>query len=337
MSHILVTGGLGYIGSHTTVELLTAGFRVIILDDLSNSSAQVLNRIEKITGERPVFYNGDIRDRNLLQKIFSENKIRGVIHFAALKSVNESFEKREEYLSVNVDGTRTLCEVMQEFGVYNLVFSSSAAVYGIIEHNPIPETAACCPTNPYGETKLACETMLRELAEHNAQWSIIMLRYFNPAGAHESGLIGDSPKFPASIASMIMEVIAGKRDTLVINGNNYATVDGTCVRDFIHVVDLSQAHIFALEFSMNNKGVHVFNVGTGTGYSVMQLVDAFSRAVGYKIPVTIGDCREGDIITAVADATKINTELDWHAKKTLDDIAQSSVAWLKKNPNGYEL
>jgi UDP-glucose 4-epimerase len=337
MPQILVTGGLGYIGSHTVVELLVAGFDVVIIDNLSNSSETVLNRIEKITNKRPVFYGGDIRDKNVLRNIFSHNKIDGVIHFAALKSVGESFEKRDEYFSVNVDGTRGLCEVMQEFNVFDLVFSSSAAVYGIIEHNPIPETALCAPTNPYGETKVACEKLLEEFAKNNSAWGVVMLRYFNPAGAHESALIGDSPKYPASIASMIMEVIAGKREMLVINGDDYDTVDGTCVRDFVHVVDLARAHIFALKFSMNNKGVHVFNVGTGKGCSVLQLVEAFSRAAGYEIPAVVGDRREGDIITAVADATKINTELGWHAEKTLEDIAQSSVAWLKKNPHGYEL
>ena len=337
MPRILVTGGLGYIGSHTVVELLTAGFDVAIIDNLSNSSDVVLNRIEKICGVRPKFYAGDVRDRLFLNDIFSNNTIDGVIHFAALKSVHESFEKRDEYFSVNVEGTRTLCEVMEEHNIFDLVFSSSAAVYGTIEYNPIPETAPCRPTNPYGETKVACENLLEEFAKNNSAWAIVMLRYFNPAGAHESMLIGDSPKYPASIASMIMEVIAGKREMLVINGDDYDTADGTCVRDFVHVVDLARAHIFALKFSMNNKGVHIFNVGTGKGYSVLQLVEEFSRAAGYEIPAIVGDRREGDIITAVADATKINTELDWHAEKTLEDIAQSSVAWLKKNPHGYEL
>jgi len=337
MPQILVTGGLGYIGSHTAVELLAAGFGVVIIDNLSNSSEEVLHRIEKISGERPKFYNGDIRDRELLRKIFSENIIDGVIHFAALKSVIESFEQRDEYFSVNVEGTRALCEVMEESKVSDLVFSSSAAVYGIIEHNPIPENAECRPTSPYGETKVACEKLLEDFAKNNSAWAIVMLRYFNPAGAHESSLIGDSPKYPSSIASMIMEVVEKKRELLVINGDDYDTTDGTCVRDYIHVVDLARAHIFALKFSMNNKGVHVYNVGTGKGYSVLQLVDAFSRAAGFEIPAVVGDRREGDIITAVADATKINSDLGWHAEKTLDDIAQSSVAWLKKNPHGYGL
>lgn len=337
MSVILVTGGLGYIGSHTTVELIAAGYDVVIIDNLSNSSEEVLHRIKKITGAAPKFYNGDIRDTVLLEKIFSENNIDGVIHFAALKSVAESFEMRDEYISVNVEGTRALVQIMEAHNVFNLVFSSSAAVYGIIEHNPIPETAACRPTNPYGETKVACEKLLEDFAEKNSSWHIVMLRYFNPAGAHDSALIGDSPKYPASIASMIMEVISGAREILVVNGDDYDTKDGTCVRDFIHVVDLARAHIFAMTFAADHDGVHVYNVGTGKGYSVAELIEAFSRAAGYEIPSVVGERREGDIIVAVADATKINTELEWYAEKTIDQIAESSVAWLKKNPHGYDV
>lgn len=332
MSRILVTGGLGYIGSHTVVELLAANYDVTIIDNLSNTSEAVLDRIEKISGVRPDFFAGDIRDKNFVENIFSSQHFDGVIHFAALKSVAESFEKRDEYFDVNVQGTRTLVAAMNAHGVRRLVYSSSACVYGSPESNPIPESAPLRPTNPYGETKVASEHMLAELGK---DWSIVMLRYFNPVGAHESGFIGEAPKNPANIAPNIMLVLSGAREFLNVNGDDYETPDGTCIRDYIHVVDLAAAHSAALKFTGDHLGAYIYNVGTGRGYSVKEIVAAFAAASGREIPVKIGPRRVGDASVVVADATKIQNELGWHATHSLRDMAQSTVNWITKNPHGF--
>lgn len=324
MPHILVTGGLGYIGSHTVVELLAAGHEVVIIDNLSNSSEEVLNRIEKISGVRPDFFKGDIRDAVFLNKIFADTKFDGVIHFAALKSVADSFAERDEYFDVNVEGTRTLLDAMESHGVMRIVYSSTAAVYGTPETSPISETSELRPANPYGETKVMCEKML----EQRTGWGIVILRYFNPVGAHQSGLIGESSKVAVNIASNIMEVIRGTRAFVQINGDDYDTPDGTCIRDYIHVVDLAQAHLAALGRVMSHTGVSIYNVGTGRGYSVKEIVDAFANAVGHEIPVKIGPRRIADVVVAVADPTRINTELQWRASRTLNDMAESAVKWI---------
>lgn len=332
---ILVTGGLGYIGSHTVVELLAAGYEVTIIDNLINSTDRVLDRIEQIANTRPDFFQGDIRDKVLLRTIFSTHPIAGVIHFAALKAVDESFEKPDEYFSVNVDGTRALREVMEEFGVRRMVFSSSAAIYGHILTNPILETTEPHPTSPYGETKLACEKYFEELARENSEWSVMILRYFNPVGAHESGLIGDAPKQAASIAAITMEVLRGVRPLVKINGDDYDTPDGTCIRDFIHVMDLASAHVFALKHALSHSGAHIYNVGTGRGFSVKEIIAAFSAAANTQIPTEVGERRPGDIVVAVADPTRINAELGWSAQRGLTDITESTVNWITKNPKGF--
>ena len=331
---VFVTGGLGYIGSHTVVALLAAGHEVIIFDNLSNATEKVLDRIEKISGVRPDFFLGDIRDTELLRNIFSTKKIDGVIHFAALKAVAESFEKRDEYFDVNVGGTKNICAVMEEFGVHCLVYSSSATVYAPATE-PIPETAPLAPSNPYGETKLACEQFLQGLTTRG-NWSVVLLRYFNPVGAHASGLIGEAPKSPANIAPVIMEVLRGIREYVQVNGTDYETSDGTCSRDYIHVVDLAQAHVSALAYTTTHGGVHIYNVGTGRGYSVKEIIAAFAAAAGQEIPIHVGPRRIGDLACVIADPTKIQNELGWHAEHSLAEMASSAVNWITKNPHGFE-
>lgn len=327
MPRILVTGGLGYIGSHTVVELLAAKYDVTIIDNLSNSDVSVLERIEKIAGVRPDFFQGDIRDKVFLNEIFSATKFDAVIHFAALKSVADSFAQRDEYFDVNVEGTRALLDVMEAHAVKRIVYSSTAAVYGTPETSPISETAELRPANPYGETKVVCEKLLEERAQ-SGEWGIVMLRYFNPVGAHESGLIGESSKLAVNIASNIMEVIRGTRAFVQINGDDYNTPDGTCIRDYIHVVDLAQAHLAALSRVITQTGASIFNVGTGQGHSVKEIVAAFSRAAGREIPAQIGSRRMADVVAAVADPKRINSELQWHATRTLKDMAESAVKWI---------
>lgn len=337
MAHILLTGGLGYIGSHTGFALLEAGHDITIIDSCVNATERVLGRFEKKFAKRPDFFKGDVRDKIFLRRIFSGASIDAVIHFAALKAVDESFSKRGEYFDVNVGGTRALCEVMEEFGVRRLVYSSSATVYGVPESNPIPETAPLRSTNPYGETKIAAEKFLQEFALQHKDWSIVILRYFNPAGAHESALIGEAPTVAANIAAAILEVLRGRREVLQINGTDYDTPDGTCVRDFIHVMDLAAAHEVALRAAMERgSGVQIYNVGTGRGHSVNEMISAFTRAAHSDISTRVSTRRAGDVAVAVADPSKIERELGWHASRSLDDIASSAVAWITKNPNGFE-
>ena len=322
---------MGYIGSHTAVELLTRGYDVLIYDNLSNSNEAVLTSIEKITKRRPEFVKGDLLDRELLESVFSKNKFDAVIHFAGLKAVGESVSEPLKYYKNNVTGTINLLEVMLEHGVKKIVFSSSATVYGTPEKLPIPEDSALSTTNPYGTTKLVLENMLRETANATSGFCAILLRYFNPVGAHESGLIGESPRgIPNNLAPYIIQVAAGKRPFLNVFGDDYETPDGTGVRDYIHVVDLARGHIAALE-KIKTSGTHIFNLGTGRGTSVLELLAAFEKAVGKKIPYKVVARRTGDIAVAYADAGKAKRELGWTAKLTIDDMCASMWKFAQNN------
>lgn len=334
---ILVTGGTGYIGSHTSVELLNANEDIIILDNLYNSCTEVLNRIEELTGKNVKFYKCDIRDREGLEQIFSENKIDSVIHFAGLKAVGESCEIPLLYYENNIGGTVTLLEVMAKYNCKTIVFSSSATVYGEKNISPLNENMPVGgTTNPYGTTKLFIEQILEDTAKSDKEWSVCILRYFNPLGAHESGRIGESPNgIPNNLMPYITQVAVGKREYLHVFGNDYDTPDGTGVRDYIHVVDLAKGHLKALYKAKNSKGVNIYNLGTGRGYSVLELVTAFEKASGVKIPYKIEDRRPGDIATCYSDPTKAEKELGWKAEKTVDDMCVDSYRWQHANPNGY--
>ena len=335
---ILVTGGTGYIGSHTVVELINAGYDAVIVDNLSNSKPEVLNRIEKITGKRPAFYNIDIRDKEGLKKVFSENPgIEAVIHFAGLKAVGESVSMPLEYYNNNIYGTLCLLETMREAGVKNIVFSSSATVYGDPAFVPITEE---CPkgscTNPYGWTKSMLEQILSDLTVPDKEWNVILLRYFNPIGAHKSGTMGEDPSgIPNNLMPYITQVAVGKRDHLNVFGNDYPTHDGTGVRDYIHVVDLAVGHVKALNKIKENCGLKIYNLGTGHGYSVLDIVKAFEKASGVKIPYEITPRRPGDIATCYADASKAGKELGWEAKYGIEEMCADSWRWQKNNPEGY--
>ena len=334
---ILVTGGAGYIGSHTCVELLNAGHEVIVVDNLCNSSEKSLERVEKITGKSVVFYKADLLDRDALEKIFAEQKIDAVIHFAGLKAVGESVAKPLEYYHNNITGTLILCDVMRANGVKNIIFSSSATVYG----NPafIPITEACpkgTPTNPYGWTKSMLEQILTDFHTADPEWNVVLLRYFNPIGAHKSGKIGEDPKgIPNNLVPYIAQVAVGKLERLGVFGNDYDTHDGTGVRDYIHVVDLADGHVKALNKIKENCGVKIYNLGTGIGYSVLDIVKAYEKACGKEIPYTIKDRRPGDIATCYADATKAKEELGWEAKRDLLEMCEDSWRWQSNNPNGF--
>lgn len=334
---ILVTGGAGYIGSHTCVELLNAGYEVVVVDNLSNACKESLERVKKITGKNLTFYEADILDREALVHIFEKETIESVIHFAGLKAVGESVSKPLEYYQNNISGTLVLCDVMRQFGVKNIVFSSSATVYGRPAQIPITEQ---CPkgtcTNPYGWTKWMLEQILTDLHAADSQWNVILLRYFNPIGAHESGLIGEDPKgIPNNLVPYITQVAVGKLKKLGIFGNDYDTPDGTGVRDYIHVVDLARGHVKAIERLKDKKGVLVYNLGTGNGYSVLQIVKAFEKACQKSIPYEIKERRPGDISTCYADPALAKEELGWTAEKTLDDMCADSWRWQSGNPNGY--
>ncbi|MCG9963791.1 MAG: UDP-glucose 4-epimerase GalE [Shewanella sp.] len=334
---ILVTGGAGYIGTHTVVELLNAGSEVIVLDNLSNSSIEALNRVERITGKSVTFYQGDILNKALLQKVFSDHSIDAVIHFAGLKAVGESVAKPLKYYENNVTGTLILCQVMAEFKVKNLVFSSSATVYGDPASLPITEDFPTGATNPYGQSKLMVEHILADLHHSDPSWNIARLRYFNPVGAHASGLIGEDPNdIPNNLMPFIAQVAVGKREALSVFGNDYPTHDGTGVRDYIHVVDLAIGHLKALEKLATQPGLVTYNLGTGQGYSVLDMVKAFEKACGKSIAYQIAPRRPGDIAACYANPDHAKTDLGWEATHSLEDMANSSWHWQSINPNGYK-
>lgn len=333
---ILVTGGAGYIGTHTVIQLLEAGHEVIVLDNLSNSSREALNRVEAMTGKEVTFYLGDILDRALLEQIFLTHTIDAVIHFAGLKAVGESVREPLRYYENNVVGTTVLLEVMQAFDVKRIVFSSSATVYGMPERTPIDESFPLSATNPYGRSKLMIEDILRDVAVADSDWSIALLRYFNPIGAHPSGQIGEDPfDVPNNLMPYITQVAVGKLNELSVFGDDYDTPDGTGVRDYIHVVDLASGHLQALDYVMDKTGVEAFNLGTGTGYSVLDLVRAFEEESGKSVPYRVTDRRPGDIATCFADPTKSKQMLGFEAKHDIRDMCRDAWNWQSNNPNGY--
>ena len=333
---VLVTGGAGYIGSHTVIELLNSGNQVIIVDNFYNSQPEVLKRIKELSGKDFKFYEVDVLNKEDLTKVFEENKIDSVIHFAGYKAVGESVEKPLEYYHNNLTSTFILCEVMKKFGVKNLVFSSSATVYGLNNISPLKEELPLSTTNPYGTTKLMIEQILNDLWNSDKEWSIALLRYFNPIGAHESGRIGENPNgIPNNLMPYITQVAVGKREKLSVFGSDYDTVDGTGVRDYIHVVDLAKGHIKALEKHSKINKIEAYNLGAGKGYSVLQLVEAFEKANGVKIPYVISERRAGDVATCYADSSKAKEQLGWEAEKTIEDMCKDSWNWQSKNPNGY--
>lgn len=333
---VLVTGGAGYIGSHTCVEMLEAGYDVVVVDNLDNSSKESLNRVEKITGKKVKFYENDVRDKQGLRKIFSENKIEAVIHFAGLKAVGESVKKPMMYYSNNIDSTLVLIDVMNEFGVKKIVFSSSATVYGVAKEMPLKEGMPTGAINPYGRTKLFIEEILRDLYISDNEWSVALLRYFNPIGAHKSGIIGEDPKgIPNNLMPYIAQVAVGKLEKLHVFGNDYKTVDGTGVRDYIHVVDLAKGHVKAVGYVLENKGCEEINLGTGNGTSVLELRDAFVKASGVDIPYVIDPRRPGDPDEVYADANKAKELLGWTAELGVDEMCEDTWRWQSKNPNGY--
>ena len=334
---ILVTGGAGYIGSHTTLALLEAELDVVVLDNLCNSSAESLTRIERICGRAPVFVQGDIRDSAALDQLFAEHEITAVLHFAGLKAVGESVQKPLDYYENNVSGSIALCQAMARAGVFRLVFSSSATVYGEPSQMPISEEYPTgAPTNPYGRSKLMVEEMLRDLAASDPRWSIALLRYFNPVGAHPSGLIGEDPNgIPNNLLPYISQVAIGKLRELSVFGNDYATQDGTGVRDYIHVVDLAAGHLKALQAIAAQSGVNVWNLGTGTGYSVLQMIRAFEQASGQPVPYRISPRRPGDIAECWADPAKAEQELGWKAERGLEQMMADTWRWQSANPQGY--
>ena len=337
MKNVLVTGGAGYIGSHTLVELLNYGYGVVVIDNLSNSKTVALDRVEQITGKKVKFYLGDIRDKAVLTKIFDENKIDAVINFAGLKAVGESVQKPIEYYDCNIGGLITLVEVMREFGCKNLVFSSSATVYGNPHTVPITEDFPLSTTNPYGSTKLFIEYILKDLYKSDNSWNIGILRYFNPVGAHESGLIGEDPNgIPNNLCPYITKVAVGKLPYLNVFGGDYPTKDGTGVRDYIHVCDLAVGHVLALDKLFTDCGLLIVNLGTGTGYSVLEMVNAFTKALGKPIPYKIVPRRAGDIPECYASTDLAEKLLGFKATRSLDDMCRDALNWQLKNPNGYE-
>lgn len=334
---ILITGGAGYIGSHTCVELLESGYDIVVIDNYCNSCPESLERVKKITGKDFRYYECDIRDKEGLDKIFKENDINSVIHFAGLKAVGESCQKPLEYYDNNIGGTIALIEVMRANNCKTMVFSSSATVYGA--ENPVPfvETMKTgTTTNPYGTTKLYIETILKDIATADDEWSVVLLRYFNPVGAHISGLIGEAPSFPNNLMPYISQVAVGKREFLSVFGDCYDTPDGTGVRDYIHVVDLAKGHVKAIAYALDKKGTEIFNLGTGNGTSVLELVKAFEEANGVKVPYKIVEPRAGDIANCYANAQKAYDILGWKAEKDVTLMCEDTWRWQKNNPNGYE-
>lgn len=333
---VLVTGGAGFIGSHTCVELLEAGYEVVVVDNLSNSSEESLKRVEQLAGKKLSFYEADLLDREALENVFRKEKIDSVIHFAGLKAVGESVQKPLEYYYNNVTGTLILCDVMRKNGVKKIVFSSSATVYGSPKSVPIKEDFPLSVTNPYGRTKLMLEEILTDLHTADPEWNVILLRYFNPVGAHKSGMIGEDPKgIPNNLTPYITQVIVGKLKEVGVFGNDYPTPDGTGVRDYIHVVDLAIGHVKALEMFKKESKVRIYNLGTGRGYSVLDVIKAYSKAAGKAVPYVIKPRRAGDIAECYADAALAETELGWKAERTLDEMCEDSLRWQLANPEGY--
>ena len=337
MKTILVTGGAGYIGSHTVLQLLEQDYQVVVLDNLSNASEESLERVAQITGKNVIFQQGDIRDEQVLNALFSQHSVDAVIHFAGLKAVGESVEQPIKYYENNVFGTLQLCKVMQSHNVKNLVFSSSATVYGDPTELPLHENLPTGrPTNPYGQSKLMVEHVLTDLSASDREWNIVLLRYFNPVGAHLSGLIGEDPAgIPNNLMPFITQVATGKRDKLSIFGDDYDTPDGTGVRDYIHVEDLADGHLKALNKLAANAGLCTFNLGTGQGYSVLEMVKAFEAESGQAVPYAIVPRRSGDVAACYADPTLARQELGWQAQKGLEDMCRDSWRWQSQNPNGY--
>jgi UDP-glucose 4-epimerase len=334
---ILVTGGTGYIGSHTTLALLEAGFEVVVLDNLSNSSDAALHAVEAICGKRALMIHGDVCDRPLLDRIFQQHAIDAVLHFAGLKAVGESVRKPLEYYEANVGGSITLCQAMATAGVFRLVFSSSATVYGAPEQMPISEEVPTgSPTNPYGQSKLIVENVLRDLCSAEPRWSVALLRYFNPIGAHASGHLGEDPNgIPNNLVPYISQVAVGSLKELSIFGDDYPTSDGTGVRDYIHVVDLADGHIKALQSISQNTGIHIWNLGTGDGYSVLQVLHAFEQASGRPVPYRILPRRSGDVAESLADPSKAERELGWKATRSLQQMMTDTWRWQSNHPKGY--
>lgn len=338
MKKILLAGGAGYIGSHTAVELINSGYDVIIADNYSNSCPEAVRRIEEITGKSVKAYELDIKDKTALETVFKENKIDAVIHFAGLKAVGESVAKPVLYYRNNIDTTLSLLECMEKFGVKNIIFSSSATVYG--EENPVPYTEkmkrGTC-TNPYGWTKVMMEQILEDAANADKELSVVLLRYFNPIGAHESGKIGEDPQgIPNNLMPYVAQVAVGRREKLTIFGNDYDTPDGTCRRDYIHVVDLAKGHVKAIDYILSHEGVEIFNLGTGTPYSVTEIVETFENVNDMKINHVYGDRRPGDLPESYANADKALEVLGWKTEKTLADMCRDTWNWQKNNPNGYK-
>lgn len=338
MAKVLITGGAGYIGSHTALELLNTGYEVVVYDNLSNSSRESLKRVEELTGKSVKFYEGDVLDADKLTDMFKAEGIDAVIHCAALKAVGESVRKPLEYYRNNINGTLTLMDVMRNVGVKNIVFSSSATVYGSPKIMPITED---CPkgqcTNPYGWTKSMMEQIMSDLQKADPEWNVILLRYFNPVGAHKSGRIGEDPKgIPNNLMPYITQVAVGKLEKLGVFGDDYDTPDGTGVRDYIHVVDLAVGHVKAIDYILTDPGLDIINLGTGVGYSVLDMVKAFSKACGRDLPYEIKPRREGDIAMCYADPAKAFKVLGWKAERGLDEMCEDSWRWQSQNPNGYE-
>ena len=335
---ILLAGGAGYIGSHTAVELLQAGYQVIIVDDYSNSCREVIHRIEAVSGKTVVSYEADVKDKQAVRRVFSENRIDCVIHFAGLKAVGESVQQPIQYYRNNIDTTLTLLECMKESGVSKIVFSSSATVYG--EENPVPyretmQRGSC--SNPYGWTKVMMEQILEDAAAADPELTVILLRYFNPIGAHESGRMGEDPQgVPSNLMPYVAQVAVGRRDHLTVFGGDYPTPDGTCRRDYIHVMDLAGGHLKAVEYAAQHNGVEIFNLGTGTPYSVLDIVNTFQTATGVPVAYEMGARRDGDLPESWADVGKAANQLGWTAKRSLTDMCRDTWNWQSQNPNGYQ-
>lgn len=335
---VLVTGGAGYIGSHTTLLLLEAGYDVVVFDNFCNASPESIRRVEELTGKKTILVEGDIRSREDLEKVFSSHAIDAVIHFAGLKAVGESVEHPLRYYENNVCGTVQLCEVMAEYGCKEIVFSSSATVYGDPHTTPIKEDFPLSATNPYGRSKLFIEEILRDLYVSDSEWKVVLLRYFNPVGAHESGRIGEDPSgIPNNLMPFIAQTAVGKREKLNVFGNDYDTYDGTGVRDYIHVMDLSEGHLKALEKLPKIEGVLTVNLGTGQGYSVLDMVKAFEKASGEKVPYEFAPRRSGDIAKCYADPSYAKKVLGWEAKKGIDEMCEDTWRWQSQNPDGYQV